>query len=75
MTVRGSCKVWLGFPDESATVRPMLYALGAAVLGTLSVAVTVTGVFALIAIGLVGAIVHCAPGMALVSQVALTEPL
>jgi len=53
----------------------MLYALGAAVLGMLRATVTVTAVSAVIAIGLAGVIVHCAPGMALVSQAALTEPL
>jgi hypothetical protein len=44
-------------------------------LGTLRVTVSVTAVFALIAIGLAGEIAHCAPGIALELQLAVTEPL
>ena len=75
MTVSGNWTVWLGCPDESATATLMLYAVGAAVLGTLSVTVRVAAALGLIATGLAGENVHCAPGIEPASHVAFTEPL
>ena len=53
----------------------MLYAAGAAELGTLSTTVSVAATFALIATGFAGATLHCAPDMELSSHVTFTEPL
>jgi hypothetical protein len=53
----------------------IVYAAGGMLLGALSDTVRVDAAFALIATGLAGVSVHCAPGIALASQVAFTEPL
>jgi hypothetical protein len=74
ITVSGNCNAWLGCPDESATVRLMLYVRGVMVLGTLTVTNRLDGAFALIATGLVGVTRHC-PEMVLASQLALIEPM
>ena len=71
----GGLSVWLGCPEESATVRLMLYDPGAVSFGTFRAMVNVIGVFALIGMGFVGVIVHWAAAMALASQLAFIDPL
>lgn len=74
-TVRGTVSEWIGLPLVPWRLTVTLYVPAVALLGIVTVAVTGTDAPLLKLIGLAGLSVHCAPEIALASQVAVTCPL
>lgn len=67
--------MWLGCREAPETVTFTVYAAGAVVLGMFKDLVSARTVFAVIASGSDGVTAHCAPAIALASQLVLTVPL